>query len=223
MFLTKRLPGQVVCDFYAAAERWFGRPTEHGKLAFVQKRIINLPSGARPRSHKDVHMIEDFCAAQVKQGFVTPALLDAYVAVCGRTHGYHGFFEALYEWLSGGVGPAAIFALEQMALQALAADPEAVEAARVVPETSYFFGLFNAVLAVEKKSRAMRHEDLLRKLAGVHRRALELVNDTKFRFFAPLYALFEDPVDVPGELEAFLDQNRDRMQASYETESAHEW
>jgi hypothetical protein len=213
----------MACDLYAAAERWFAAPTEHSRLAVLQKRIINLSYPVRLRTRKDVRMIENFCVAQIRRGFVSSGLLDVYATLCGRTHEWRAFFEVLSECVAGREGPAAISVLEQMALQALAADPETVEAARVVPETPYFFGFFNAVIAVEKKNKAMRHEDLARKMEGVHRRALELLEHPKFRFFAPLYALFEEAVEVPGALEDFLDQNLDRMKATYETESAHEW
>jgi hypothetical protein len=208
---------------YRVCETWFRGPVNIQRFTALQKRIIGYSLPAHSRERKELRLIEDFCVEQVQLGHVTAPLMEIFTSVVGKTKQYHRFFDSMNEWIGAGVGPAAVAALEQMALQGVASDSAAGEVSRVVPPIPYFFGFFSAIVAAERKNRSMKHIETVRRLSGVHRRAIELLEHPRFRFFAPLYALCSEDVTVPVEIEEFLERNQDKMQALYEVESANEW
>jgi hypothetical protein len=87
----------------------------------------------------------------------------------------------------------------------------------------YFFALFNATVAAERQRRGTGFAEIAAKYAGVYRRALEMLGDPKLRIFAPVLAMFPDDVQVPPQLDAFIEQNRDKIQRAYALEAEHEW
>jgi hypothetical protein len=92
-----------------------------------------------------------------------------------------------------------------------------------IAQCRYFFALFNAVVAAERKGCTWLRRKLMGRFSGVYRRALELLEDPKLRMFAPVLALFPEDVPVPPELARFFEDSAGRITCVHEREVAHEW
>jgi hypothetical protein len=168
-------------------------------------------------------MIEDYCIAQFQKGFVTSSVLETLSTLCLNFPERTVWFDTVRTWLQNANGPAAIELVELIAIHGVLNDRAGREAARLIPSSPYFFGLFNAIVAAEKMNRAIMHCEVSEKYTGVFRRALEFLEHPKLRIFSPILAMFPEDVPMPPVFDAFLAENAGKIQRMHQTESAHEW
>lgn len=90
-------------------------------------------------------------------------------------------------------------------------------------DVPHFYVLFNALVSIQKKNRSMVNVELQKRFSGVQLKALEMLNDPKFRIFAPLLALIEHDHEIPIVLKNYLDSIQDKIQRVYITDHFHEF
>jgi hypothetical protein len=132
-------------------------------------------------------------------------------------------FTEMDAYLRSVAGLATIPIAEAMSIAKLMESDTEDDAVVGLPPSDYFFQRFNAVVATEKRDREIRHQRVTALYEGVHRKALELLEDPKFRIFAPVLAMFPEDVPVPPEIDEFLAVQRDQILRVHVVESAHEW
>jgi hypothetical protein len=218
---ARDLSAKMLTEIYTAAETvWFSRPAHSIRLHVIQRKIISASNAGAKQSRRELAMINEYCISQVKAGFVTIGLIEVFVALSIKSKDHQPFFRAVGDWVASLSGAAAIPIAQAIALHHLSYGSDA-GAAQL--QMRYFYVLFNCIIVRGKQNRALGHAEWTAKYTGVYRRALELLNDPRLRVFAPVLAMFADDVPVPAEVEAFFQQNVDRIERFYTLDSAHEW
>jgi hypothetical protein len=219
LLTSRRLARKHVKQIFDAVPRLFADNGSAARLAILFKRLLGF---LEPRG-REVRAIHEFCVQTAVAMGPPLAVMDLFTAVCSKNRDSSDFFRVMERCIATVAGYNAAVLAEATAIHAFSCVEDARDAIAVVPSCSVFFVLFNAVVASEKKHRRMGHEKLIEKYKGVHRRALEMLSDPKFRVFAPMFALFPEDVEVPAAVEEFLRETAGRVQRIDVVDQCHSW
>jgi predicted anti-sigma-YlaC factor YlaD len=196
---------------------WFASPVASNRGCTIIKRTL---ADATP---EQLALMNAFCLAKVRAGAMTSVITDVFTHVCQKQRNTALLFAETDAYFRSVSGPVTIPIAEALAVTKLSRAGEGDDASVVLPPSDYFFQKFNAILAAEKREREMGHAKVTQMYSGVYSKALQLLEDPKFRIFAPVLAMFPDDRPVPPEIDEFLEAQGDRIARVHVVESAHEW
>ena len=205
--------------FKVATTVAFSESGQWGRLCVLMKRFQSMFTN----KSEEVRQMLSFCGDTIASGCYPRTLIEIFTVMSQRTRNWQKLKEVFSEALLKTRGPNAVMMADSVTLCNFTSGGDQSEAAALIPQCAYFFAMFNALVTVEKKNRQMVHTKFMEQFTGCHRRSLEYLTNPKMRIFAPWLAYAPDALDVPEDVDVFLDFIADKIERVHEVDTCHEW
>ena len=211
------LPMKVLRDAFTRSYKYFFKaPCSQIRLMGVMNRL--LPFLVRP---DDISTIREFVESLIKGHTYFPSCaIDFMVTFNRMTKNEES--QLFPDFLKYADGPLAVTAAEAVTLAGESAE-YLRDTLYAVPTCSSFFAYFNAIVAIEKRYRDLEHPEIIQLYRGVHRIALEYLNNPKLRIFARMFALSAQDVPIPEEVEKYISDTTEKISRVHSVDAHHEW
>ena len=208
---------KVLRDAFTRSYKYFFKaPCSQIRLMGVMNRL--LPFLVRP---DDISTIREFVESLIKGHTYFPSCaIDFMVTFNRMTKNEES--QLFPDFLKYADGPLAITVAEAVTLAGESAE-YLRDTLYAVPTCSSFFAYFNAIVAIEKRYRDLEHPEIIQLYRGVHRIALEYLNNPKLRIFAPMFALSAQDVPIPEEVEKYISDTTEKISRVHSVDAHHEW
>ena len=211
------LPVKVVRDAFTRSYKYFFKaPCSQIRLMGVMNRL--LPFLAKP---EELSTVREFVESLIKGHTYFPSCAIDFMITFNRmtkNEDSHLF----PDFLKYADGPLAVSAAESVTLATESAG-YLRDTLYAVPKCGSFFAYFNAIVAIEKRYRDLEHPEIVQEYRGVHRIALEYLNNPRLRIFAPMFALSAQDVPIPEEVDRYISDTTEKISRVHSIDAHHEW